>query len=142
MPSSDEPTTAWAEAYPSEAFDFVQDGVEYTVKCTHGDVVPHEVDDSMATRHVDGRQLSVGLRDFAIRRYGILAPEVLRSWNINRTDDFGRIVYAMIDGKELYKSDEDRIEDFFAVYEFGEAFGEASVRETLERIRDEERIRG
>ena len=141
-PSSESSTSSWAEAYPGEAFDFVQSGVEHTVSHMHGEDLPHPVDGVDANRHVDGRQLSEGLRDLAIRQFGLLAGEVLRSWNIHRTDDFGRIVYALIEGQELYKSDDDRIEDFYSVYDFEDAFGEASVKAALERIRDDERIRG
>ena len=139
---SESSTSSWADAYPGEAFEFVQSGVEYTVARMHGEDLPHAVDDPEANRHVDGRQLSEGLRDLAIRQFGLLAHEVLRAWNIHRTDDFGRIVYALIEGQELYKSDADRIEDFYAVFDFDDAFGEASVKAALERIRDDEHIRG
>lgn len=141
-PSPESPTTSWAEAYPGEAFDFVQSGVEHTVSRMHGEHPPHQVDEPDSNRHVDGRQLSEGLRDLAIRQFGLLAREVLRSWNIHRTDDFGRIVYALIQGQELYKSDDDRIEDFYSVYDFDDVFSEASVKAALGRIRDDERIRG
>ena len=142
--SSETPGNTWTDAYPSEAFDFVQSGVEYTVSQMHGEQPPpqSETAEEDGNRHVDGRQLSEGLRELAIRRFGLLAPEVLRAWNIHRTDDFGRIVYALIEGQELYRSDQDRIEDFFSVYDFDEAFSELEVKSTLGRIRDDERIRG
>ena len=141
-PPTESPVTAWADAYPTEAFDFVQNGVEYTVTRAHGENVHHVADEMSPNRHVDGRQLSEGLRDLAIRRFGLLACEVLRSWNIHRTDDFGRIVYAMIEGQELHKSDDDRLEDFFSVFDFEEAFSDDSIRDELTRIRDDERVRG
>jgi uncharacterized repeat protein (TIGR04138 family) len=107
-----------AGPYPVEAFHFVRDGLGHTVDRVHSDplLLP---DDS---RHVSGQQLCLGLRDFAIERYGMLAPVVLRSWNIHRTEDFGRIVFAMIEHNMLRKSPQDSIEDFRAVYDFDEAF--------------------
>ena len=81
------------------------------------------------SRHVSGQQLCLGLRDYAIKRYGMMAPAVLRSWNLRRTDDFGRIVFAMIEHGLMSKTAEDTLEDFQAVYDFDEAF----ARETLMR---------
>ena len=81
--------------------------------------------------HVTGQQLCIGLRDYAIERYGMLAPAVLQHWRINRTEDFGRIVYAMIEGEALAKTPEDSIEDFAGVYDFDEAFSNAQLAQRL-----------
>jgi uncharacterized repeat protein (TIGR04138 family) len=113
-----------AGPYPQEAFQFVRDGLAHTVKTIHGadgDNPKH------ADRHVNGAQLCCGLRDFAMLRYGMLARLVLSRWGITRTDDFGRIVFAMIEAGLMRKSEEDSFEDFQAVYEFDEAFMPAEV---------------
>ncbi len=73
-------------------------------------------------RHITGQQLCLGLRDFALRQYGLLARTVLTRWGIHRTEDFGTIVYALIDAGQLRRSREDAIEDFANVYDFDEAF--------------------
>jgi uncharacterized repeat protein (TIGR04138 family) len=123
-----------AAVFPDEAFEFVRDGVKHTVQILHGAskrvqrqpleqvvaAVAGEVDES---RHISGQQLCMGLRDFAIQRYGLLAGIVLERWGVKRTDDFGTIVYALIDRKELRASSRDSFEDFKGVYEFGETFG-------------------
>ncbi len=103
--------------YPIEAFDFVRDGLSYTVQHLQNDARLDESD-----RHITGQELCLGLRDFAIDRYGLLAPAVLSSWHIARTDDFGRIVFAMIDAGLMMRTEEDSIEDFRSVYNFEEAF--------------------
>lgn len=100
-----------------EALEFVRQGLSHTVQTIHGDVAPD--DDS---RNVSGQQLCLGLRDFAIKQYGLLARTVLGRWGINRTDDFGRIVFAMIDLGLMRKTDDDSMEDFRGVYDFEEAF--------------------
>lgn len=108
-----------AGPYPLEAFNFVREGLSFTVQRVHDN------DDPMAdadSRHISGQQLCLGLRDFAIERYGLLAPAVLAQWNIHRTDDFGRIVFAMIDAGLMSSSDEDTIDDFRSVYDFSEVF--------------------
>ena len=47
---------------------------------------------------------------------------VLNNWGIQRTRDFGEIVYNLIEIGEMTKSDTDRREDFDAVYDFDDAF--------------------
>lgn len=107
-----------AGPYPIEAFNFVREGLSYTARQVHGD--PESVPEM--DRHVTGQQLCLGLRDYAIEHYGMLAPVVLEHWNIRRTDDFGRIVFSMIDVGWMSRSDEDTMESFRAVFDFDEAF--------------------
>ena len=107
-----------AGPYPIEAFNFVREGLSYTAQGVHGD--PESLPEM--DRHIGGQQLCLGLRDFAIEKYGMMAPVVLAYWNVRRTDDFGRVVFAMIDHGLMSKTDEDQLDDFRAVYDFDEAF--------------------
>lgn len=75
-------------------------------------------------RHVSGRELCWGLRDYALKRWGILARVVLESWNINSTTDFGRIVFGFIDFDMMRRQTDDTLEDFHDIYHFEEAFQE------------------
>lgn len=105
--------------YPLEALNFVREGLNYTVNTIHENPEAlYELD-----RHVSGQQLCLGLREFAIQQYGLLAPSVLSHWHITRTDDFGKIVFAMIDAGVMSKNEDDSLEDFRAVFDFDEAFG-------------------
>ncbi len=74
-------------------------------------------------RHVNGQQLCLGLREYAINRYGKMACVVLKHMNIHTTDDFGRIVFAMIEAKQMSRSEGDKFEDFCNVFNFTDAFG-------------------
>lgn len=137
-PSSGEldwrPILAQAGAYPIEAFLFVQEGLRHTVELAalQGESgIRTGALGSGESRHITGQQLCLGLRDFAILRYGMLAPAVLRHWNIMRTEDFGRIVYAMIDAGLMSKTPDDTIEDFAAVYDFAEAFRDANLAQRI-----------
>jgi uncharacterized repeat protein (TIGR04138 family) len=103
--------------YPREAFEFVQEGLAYTVERAHG-----QVRDPQASRHVTGQMLCEGLRQFALMQWGMLARTVLARWNIEATLDFGRIVFAMIESGHMSKTDEDSLEDFRDVYDFRTAF--------------------
>ena len=108
--------------YPIEAYEFIQHGLQYTVNKVHG-----KVKDPEASRHVAGRDLCEGLREYALMKWGLMARTVLARWNIRKTYDFGRIVFALVDNGWMQKTDDDSIDDFRNVFEFATAF-EAGYR--------------
>ena len=117
-----------AGPYSPEAFQFVREGLAHTVRMIHGEGIPETpTGPAPNEHHVSGRQLCNGLRDYALQRYGMLARTVLSRWGIRRTEDFGRIVYGMIDLGLLRKNDNDTIDDFRGVFDFDEAFAVAEV---------------
>lgn len=73
-------------------------------------------------RHVSGREFCWALRDYALKRWGLLAQTVLENWRINDTSDFGRIVFGFIDLDMMRRESNDRVEDFENVYDFDEVF--------------------
>lgn len=73
-------------------------------------------------RHVSGQELSWGLRDYALDRWGLMARTALRRWGIKETADFGRIVFAMVDNGYMQKQPHDSLDDFRNVFDFEEAF--------------------
>ncbi|HEV8356313.1 MAG TPA: Minf_1886 family protein [Gemmatimonadales bacterium] len=75
-----------------------------------------------ARRHVGGRELCHGCRDYALEQYGLLARSVLEHWGVRGTEDFGRIVYHLVEVGLLVTQPDDRVEDFHQVYSFDEAF--------------------
>jgi uncharacterized repeat protein (TIGR04138 family) len=103
--------------YPIEAYEFVHHGLGYTVNKLHG-----SKKDPKASRHVSGRDLCDGLREYALSKWGLMARTVLARWNIRKTYDFGRIVFAMVDNGLMQKTDDDSIEDFRDVFDFKTAF--------------------
>ena len=64
-----------AGPFPPQAYQFVREGLAHTVKSIHGEIGPMSEDES---RHVSGQQLCLGLRDYAVKQYGLLARTVLR----------------------------------------------------------------
>ena len=77
-----------------------------------------------ARRHVSGAELAWACRDFAREQFGLLAPHVLAHWRITRTQDFGRIVFTLVEIGLLVTQPGDQEEDFEKVYEFADAFGD------------------
>lgn len=73
-------------------------------------------------RHVTGKELLQGIREFGIQQYGPMAKTVFNYWGVSTTRDFGEIVFKLVENKLLGKTEEDRIEDFVDVYDFEEEF--------------------
>lgn len=103
--------------YPPAAYAFVQAGLRHTADRLE------EQDERDESRHVSGQELCLGLREYAIREYGHLAKAVLKTWRVRRTEDFGRIVFDLVQVGLLRKTDEDSLGDFDCVFDFDEAFG-------------------
>ena len=106
--------------YKPDAYEFVLQGLTFTQK------------KFKKQAHVSGRELANGLRDFAIDQYGALAHKVLAHWGINQTEDFGNIVFSMIEKKLLSKTEEDCLADFASVYDFKAAFSNVLTDSVIE----------
>jgi uncharacterized repeat protein (TIGR04138 family) len=109
--------------YPKDAFEFIQQGLGYTVNKIHGNIK-----DPTISRHVSGRDLCEGLREYALLRWGLMARAVLQRWNIRKTLDFGKIVFALVDSGWMQKTDDDDLNDFRDVYDFSAAFDAGGYR--------------
>ncbi|HEX9580340.1 MAG TPA: Minf_1886 family protein [Gemmatimonadales bacterium] len=75
-----------------------------------------------ARGHVAGRELALACRDFALEQFGLTSRTVLAFWGVDRTEDFGRIVYVLIEAGLLIRQPSDRLEDFDDVFDFAQAF--------------------
>ena len=78
-------------------------------------------------RHVTGPEVTHACREFAMEQYGLMARSVLEHWGIRGTDDFGRIVYALVEVGVLVTQAGDKVEDFHGVYGFEQAFDQGYV---------------
>lgn len=105
--------------YHSNAYRFVSAALPYAQKILNR-TFSANMDDESA--HITGQELLEGIRQFALENFGLLTLTVFHRWGIYTTHDFGRIVFELIDRGELRKTDRDQISDFYAVYDFEEAF--------------------
>src|SRR5262245_21173006 len=64
--------------------------------------------------HVSGGELLEAIRRLLHERYGVLAADVLEAWGVRRTEDFGDIVFRLVESGFLSKTEDDRPEDFRA----------------------------
>ena len=72
--------------------------------------------------HVSGQELTLGIKDFAIREYGRMARTVFEHWGIKTTEDFGHIVFNMVEAGVLGRTESDSIDDFKDGFDFKKAF--------------------
>jgi len=101
--------------YEPDAYFFLREALEHTA-------TELRRDEASRSRHVTGQELSLGIRSYALAEFGPLALLVLNQWGIRKTDDFGEIVYNLIEAGLLGKTATDRKDDFRDVYDFDEAF--------------------
>ena len=66
----------------------------------------HDADDESA--HITGQELVEGIRDLALQQFGLLTRTVFERWGLRTTEDFGRIVFELIEDGRMRKTDRDR----------------------------------
>ena len=103
--------------YHRNAYHFVREGLDYTQRTIS------EREDG-AVRHISGQELLGGIRAHALDQYGPMALTVLGEWGVSRCEDFGAIVFNMVEHELLAKTEEDSADDFTGGYDFAEAFRE------------------
>jgi uncharacterized repeat protein (TIGR04138 family) len=113
--------------FPREAYLFVREALDHTQK-----LIGKPAKDD-APRHVTGQQLLEGIRDFALQQYGPMAVTVLEAWGIRRCEDFGDIVFNMVENSLLAKTEKDSRDDFKGGYDFEDAFRKPFVPKSAER---------
>jgi uncharacterized repeat protein (TIGR04138 family) len=73
-------------------------------------------------RHVSGRELLGGIKEFGLSQYGPMTKTVFDYWGVRTTRDFGEIVFNLVENKLLGKTEEDKLQDFDNAYDFEEEF--------------------
>ena len=73
-------------------------------------------------RHVSGRELLEGIREFGLAQFGPMTLPVFEAWGIHRGEDFGEIVFNLVDHGFLNKTKQDSRNDFQGAYDFHDAF--------------------
>ncbi|HLJ97192.1 MAG TPA: Minf_1886 family protein [Gemmataceae bacterium] len=106
--------------YVYEAYEFVFAALSHTQKLL-GRVPAEDSSNPGAQYHVSGRELVHGVRDLAVREFGLMARVVFRLWGINRTADIGNIVFNLVEENLMSKSDQDSLADFQDLFDLDQA---------------------
>ena len=102
--------------YAAESYFFLREALDFTVKALKKPAEGLE-------RHVTGKELTDGIRQYVLQEFGPMALTVLRAWGIQRTEDFGEIVFHLVESGKLGKTDKDTRADFANGYDFFDTFG-------------------
>ncbi|MGB0259550.1 MAG: Minf_1886 family protein, partial [Coraliomargarita sp.] len=102
--------------YARGAYYFLRQALDYSLKELH------KRGDLDRSNHLTGQQLLEGIRLFALDQYGPMARTVLEHWGVKKCDDFGNIVFNLVECRVLGKTENDSPEDFSNGYKFEEAF--------------------
>lgn len=100
--------------YQPDAYTFVQEGIRHTQKMLGRD--------KQSQKHVGGKELLRGMRDYGLSLYGPMTATVLEEWGIRTCEDFGEIVFNLIKYNQATRSETDSRDDFKHGYDFDEAF--------------------
>jgi len=101
--------------YAAQAYAFVRDALDYTVRRL--DKPPFGPE-----RNVTGRELLDGILQYALQEFGPITLRVMHEWGLTRTEDFGEIVFNMVEQGVLGKTAHDCKDDFANGYDFDTAF--------------------
>lgn len=72
--------------------------------------------------HITGKELLEGIRKLGLELYGPMTKSVFEHWGIKKTEDFGEIVFNMVEDGLMSKTDRDSRNDFKDAYDFKETF--------------------
>jgi uncharacterized repeat protein (TIGR04138 family) len=110
--------------YAYEAYEFVFAALNHTQKRLGRAFQPGGPEEAGPEHHVTGKELLEGVRDLALQEFGLMARVVFHLWGIDRTDDFGEIVFNLVESNLMSKTDEDTRKDFHAVFDLDKALTE------------------
>ncbi len=109
--------------YNEGVYEFVMQALSYTQK------------KFKKTKHVTSEELLLGIKELLLTNFGPMTLTVLKHWGIESTDDFGNVVYNLVEDKILSRSDEDDFEKFKDAYDFKKVFKEEYERKLAQKIR-------
>ncbi len=101
--------------FDRQAYFFVREALDYTQR-------KKKSGKAGKPRHVTGRELLEGIREYALEQYGPMTMTLFENWGVRKGEDFGRIVFNLIECGIFGKTEQDCPGDFRNVYDFQEAF--------------------
>ncbi len=97
------------------AYEFVREALDYTQRAIS------KVNQGRM-RHITGQELLAGIRSYALEQYGPMTLILLNEWGVHRCEDFGDIVFNLVEHGLFSKTENDSRADFQGGYDFNEAF--------------------
>lgn len=113
--------------FSRNAYYFVLDALDFTMSHLGREAKTGE------DRHVGGRELLAGIKEYAADQFGPMAELVFERWGVRAPADFGEIVFNLIDAELLSRRPSDSRLDFVDGFDFHQVFAEKH-RQSLDRI--------
>ncbi len=101
--------------YHRDAYFFLREALDFTQRRT-------SEGRREESRHVTGRELLEGIREYALTQFGPMAKMVFNEWGVHTGEDFGELVFNMVDHGLLSKTETDSRDDFKGSFDFDEVF--------------------
>jgi len=101
--------------FQRDAYVFMREALDFTQKQIGKE-------NQGKVRHVSGKELLDGLRQYALAQFGPMTITVFEEWGVHQCKDFGDIVFNMVEIGLLAKTEKDTRDDFQNGYNFTDAF--------------------
>lgn len=101
--------------FTADAYHFIREALDHTQKTVAKTAKGN-------SRHVTGPELLDGIRQYALGLYGPMTQTVFADWGVRSCEDFGDIVFNLVEAGLLSKTQKDSREDFKGGYDFDDAF--------------------
>ena len=111
------------DRYHIESYEFVMEALHFSQRKFKKE------------KHVTGPELLQGIKLLLLQKFGPLTRSVLKHWGINQTDDFGNIVFNLVQFRILSKNDQDHYDSFKNAYDFNEVFEENYRKQLAKRLK-------
>ena len=102
--------------YKHGAYYFLRQALDHTVKEIK------KKKPNLKSNHISGQDLLEGIKKFALKQFGPMTLTLFNEWGIQECEDFGNIVFNLVEFRVLGKTEKDKPEDFCKLYDFNEAF--------------------
>mgnify|MGYP003392798316 CR=1 FL=1 len=109
--------------YFPEAYGFVMEALSFSQKRFR------------KSKHISGEELLTGINTLLLKKFGPMTLPVLKHWGIKTTDDFGNIVYNLVENKVLAKDAHDHYDSFKNAYDFDEVFINGYRKQLARRLK-------
>src|SRR5208282_6321926 len=87
------------------------------------------------SKHISGEELLTGIKALLLKKFGPMTLMVLKHWGIKATDDFGNIVYHLVENRVLAKDTQDHYDSFKNAYDFDEVFNKGYRKQLAKRLK-------
>ena len=108
--------------FDREAYVFLRQALDFCHRSEIKAGKKARIPEKTGENHISVAQLLDGIRQYALHEYGPMSMMVLNAWGIRSSQDFGEIVFKMVEHRLLSVTEQDTREEFAKGFDFFEAF--------------------